>query len=187
MSVDVASGLTSPMVNQMPTPVIAPKTSVSRAKNWSGGGSSPAAPHPSAAAPGSRSQPEKSRRRPQSARRRRAAPRPAQSTCRRGSQVASVDSSRFRLLAEVNQHSLHLLPLDGWNATGEWSRAPASRSIPARAHRNGSDSSRRLTAALGAGACSTLSSGLNSRAICCNNAAFFSAASALSAGSSSAG
>ena len=32
ISEDVASGLTSPMVNQMPTPVRVPKTSVSRAK-----------------------------------------------------------------------------------------------------------------------------------------------------------
>ena len=34
MRVDVASGLTSPMVNQMPTPEIAPKTSVSSTKEF---------------------------------------------------------------------------------------------------------------------------------------------------------
>ena len=34
MRVEVASGLTSPMVNQMPTPVMAPKTSVSSSKEF---------------------------------------------------------------------------------------------------------------------------------------------------------
>ncbi len=33
MSEEVASGLTNPMVNQMPTPVTAPRTTVSKAKN----------------------------------------------------------------------------------------------------------------------------------------------------------